>query len=272
MHEPLVELKGCSRRERGPTFDAAFFPGETVAVIEPDRVVPPTLELLRGTSTFRRGTVERRGRVSHPPGPPPRRRESLQTYCRSLLGDGDPTRIAAALTELGLWEQRSARATDHEALAPVLAALLGPEEIVALPLTLDRLDPWATRRVWRALSLEVARGRTVLLHTHRLELAAACDRLLVGDRDDLRFVGRPSELPESAPAVVRVRTAHAPDVRALVEPFAIQIKELPDGMEFVAPKGQELAARLLIQGYGDVEYAVLRRPPFEEVLLDLLDQ
>lgn len=272
MKGPLVELRGVSRRERGPTHDAALLPGEIVAVLEPESVQPATLETLSGTAAFRRGEVTRHGRFVPRPVPAPKRRATLQSYCQSLLGEGDPARIAAALTELGLWERRATRAGDHAALTPVLGALLAKEEIMALPLAMDRFDPWTARRVWRALLGETARGRLALVHTHRLDFAAMSDRLLVSDAGDLRFVGRPSELPERAPALVRVRTEHAPEVRALVEPFAIQIRELPDGVEFAAPRGQELTARLLVQGYGDIEYVVLRKARFEDALLDLLDQ
>lgn len=271
MEGPLVELRGVSRRDRGPTLDATFHAGEIVAVVEPETVAPPALEMLRGAVAPRRGEVERRGRFT-PPTPLPKRRATLQSYCQALLGEGDPTRIAAALTELGLWERRATRASDHEALVPVLGALLAREEIMLLPLALDRFDPWTTRRVWRAVMRETEGGRLALLHTHRLELAAKCDRLLVSNGQDFRFAGRPAELPERVPATVRVRTEHAPEVRALIEPFAIQIRELPDGIEFVAIQGQERAARLLVQGYGDVEYVVLQRPRFEDAILDLFDQ
>lgn len=59
---------------------------------------------------------------------------------------------------------------------------------------------------------------------------------------------------------VEVTTKNAPAVRALVEPFQVQVTETQEGLRLEAAEGQALAARLLRDGYGDVRYVVVRRP------------
>jgi hypothetical protein len=58
-------------------------------------------------------------------------------------------------------------------------------------------------------------------------------------------------------------------VRALVAPFEVSVRDTDDGVVMQASEGQQLAAKLLLEGYGDVKLVVLRSPTLEEALLSL---
>jgi hypothetical protein len=84
---------------------------------------------------------------------------------------------------------------------------------------------------------------------------------------ELRFAGTPDELLRTmASHRLTVSTEHALGVRAIAEPFEVSIQQTPEGLEFRASEGQELAAKLLLEGYGDVRFVIARPATFAEAL------
>ncbi len=80
------------------------------------------------------------------------------------------------------------------------AALLHDPRILILDEPLNSLDPPSARRVKELLRGLVARGRTIFLSTHVLEVAERlCDRVAILDRGRLIAIGSPRELLGKAP-------------------------------------------------------------------------
>ena len=61
-----------------------------------------------------------------------------------------------------------------------------------------------------------------------------------------------------------------PAVKAIVQPFSVSMREEGEDLVIEAQEGQELAANLLLQGYGNVRCAVHRPPTMEEALMTLI--
>jgi ABC-type multidrug transport system ATPase subunit len=206
----------------------------------------------------------------------------------SVAGDGLGRRVRVAsvakdtghpkandlLVALGLWEVRNETVSDlapaHRAALGLLAPLLSGASLLAIDRELDALDPWAHAAAWEALRVARSRGAAAIVVTDRPETAATCDTVVVmrnrqvtfaGTVDALRRLGPPHELT--------ITTERQAGVRALVSPFEVSIQETPEGLRMEAKDGQELAARLLKEGYGDVKFVVSRPPSVEEGLLGL---
>ncbi|MEQ1934632.1 MAG: hypothetical protein ABL962_12280, partial [Fimbriimonadaceae bacterium] len=68
-----------------------------------------------------------------------------------------------------------------------------------------------------------------------------------------------------------VETQNQSGVRALIAPFEISISETENGVILKAAEGQQLAARLLSEGYGDIKMVILKEPTVESALDELLN-
>ena len=185
-------------------------------------------------------------------------------------GRRDPTRLSEALTAAGLWELRTkttAGLTEGQrALAEIVAALLDTSETLVVDEWLDWIDPWSRLALWRLME-----DRTVILATFDLPLAERCDLVtILGPRGAI-VTEAPGELIARVPVErFGVETARGGSVRALIEPFAVDVTEREGWLEFRARKGQELAVKLLLEGYGDVASFVTRRPTLAEAVEHLL--
>jgi ABC-type multidrug transport system ATPase subunit len=178
------------------------------------------------------------------------------------------------LVALGLWEVRNESLGDlalgHRAALGLLAPLLSSASLIAIDGELDFLDPWAHAAAWEALLVARLRGAGVIIVTDRPETAAACDTVVVVRNRQVSFAGTVEALRRLGPPhELTVTTERQAGVRALVSPFEISIHEIPEGLRLEAKDGQELAARLLKEGYGDVKFVVSRPPTLEEGLLGL---
>lgn len=211
---------------------------------------------------------------SLPPVPMPilTRRSRPQAVARRLADAG---RSAAALTRLGLWEHRNLTRSDmspsQAAALEVLPLLLGPSGLIVLDGLLDALDPVALAGAWEMLEERLRAGDAVVLATHRPDLVERCDAAMVLRDGEILFGGTVAELRRRGPApTVLVETQRQPGVRALVAPFEVRLTETEHGVLMEAPEGQELAARLLGQGYGDVRAVLVRAPSVAEAINAIL--
>lgn len=161
-------------------------------------------------------------------------------------------------------------APGHRAAVEMLPTLLSGAPLLAVDGGLDRLDPWAHAAAWEALRLARGRGAAALLVTNRPETAALCDTVVVLRGRTVRFAGTVEALRRLGPPHrLTVTTERQIGVRALVSPFEVRIEETPEGLRMEAREGQELAARLLSEGYGDVRFLVGRGPTVDEGLQGL---
>ena len=161
-------------------------------------------------------------------------------------------------------------APGHRAALDLLGPLLARPSLLAFDGQLDRLDPWAHTAAWEALRRSLGRGAAALVVTDRPETAAQCDAIVVLRDRQVRFAGSADALRRLGPPhELTVTTERQIGVRALVSPFEVRVEETSEGLRMEAKDGQELAVRLLREGYGDVKFLVSRAPTVEEGLLGL---
>ena len=178
------------------------------------------------------------------------------------------------LVALGLSEVLNEPVTDlapgHRAALEALIVILSGAPILAFDGVLDQLDPWAHAAAWELLDTVRHRGATVVFTTARPETAERCDTVVVLRDRQVRFAGTAEALRRLGPPhELTVTTERQIGVRALVSPFEVSIEETPEGLRMEAKDGQELAARLLREGYGDVKYLISRPPTLAEGLQGL---
>jgi ABC-type multidrug transport system ATPase subunit len=153
----------------------------------------------------------------------------------------------------------------------LLPSLVSRDDIIVIDGLLDGLDPWTLHDVLGLLQLRQAEGQTVCVATNRPDIAARMDVLVVLDRMHVRFAGGPSDLLRSAMVSrIEVHTESHPAVRSLVRPFEVTITESEGVISLEAAEGQEIAAKMLLEGYGDVKFVVLSQPTVEMALRALL--
>lgn len=177
--------------------------------------------------------------------------------------------IALGLSNL-LSEPAADLSAGPRAALELLPTLLSRLPLLAIDGQLDRLDPWAHGAAWEALFVARRRGAAALVVTDRPETAALCDTVVVLRDHQVRFAGTVDALCRLGPPhELTVTTERQVGVRALVSPFEVEIEETSEGLRMAARDGQELAARLLREGYGDVRFLVSRAPTLGEGLQSL---
>ena len=180
-----------------------------------------------------------------------------------------------ALLASRLWDQRNlpvAQLSSGQALAAeLLPAMTSAEHFIVLDEGFDRLDPWALHGITKYLRKLRDRGTGVIAVTNRVDLAQEFDVLLVLFNREVQFAGVLDDLIGNAgPHVLIVEADDQPGVKALVRPFSISVQASPGQLRLEADQGQELAAELLLKGYGNVRSVTHRPPTVEEALLRLI--
>jgi ABC-type multidrug transport system ATPase subunit len=200
-------------------------------------------------------------------------RATPQSICRRLAGPLGATPMAEALTATRLWDCRQTSLSNltggQRAACDLLPLLLRPAGILIADGTFDFLDPWTLAEVMGMLDARLRNGSTLLFSTNSLGLAASCDRLIVmRNMTPVFFGGVEDLLREAGPVRVEVETENRPRVKALVDPVAVSVEETDTGLTLQVAGGQELAVKLLLEGYGDVKLVAVHRPTLERVLLE----
>lgn len=253
----------------GPTLSLSVRSGQSIAVIGP--ALSGKSKLVRIMAEADRpgqGAVHLRGQASAALG------ESLprRTKVQALAKGRSVQEVTELLMTLGLFEVRGETCGElspaHAAAAELLAPWLEASEILLMDGQLDVLDPWILKRVEERMRQERSSGRSFVFATSRADLASRADGVIVLRDNQVRFAGNVEELLRSGPPhTIHVETRESGGIRALVEPFEVSVKADGEGFRMEAREGQALAARLLLEGYGDVRFVVDRPPTFEEALL-----
>lgn len=114
-------------------------------------------------------------------------------------------------------------------------------------------------------------GSALLVATNRPELAPHFDHLVVLNKSQIRFVGTLEEMMrEHGECEIEVETQNQPGVRALVDSFEISIRKTDSGLVMRAAEGQQIAAKLLTEGYGDVKMVIVREPSIQDVVNEVV--
>lgn len=178
-----------------------------------------------------------------------------------------------ALTAAGLWEVRQTLldklSPGHRRACELLEPLAGKAQLLVFDGHLDGLDPWALPGTLALLRKRLAGGCGLIVSTCRPDIAQECDDIIVLRNLEMRYVGGKEELIRREPIEIIVETARAEAVEALVRPFVLSARKTDGGLWLKAEAGQELAAKLMLEGYGSVQATTVKVPSLIEILLRL---
>lgn len=270
-----VVLDHVALTAEGPTLALRLAAGQSLAVVgQSNSGKTRFLSVLSQAEGGVRGKVHLSGSVHTGGDGEAGRRARLQALVTSE-GAGANERAARALSATRLWHVRKSTLADlspgQRRAAMLLPALVTKADIVVIDGLLDALDPWTLRDVVQLLRDRMREGQTLCLATNLPGLAAQLDVLVVLHEQQIKFAGSPSELIRAATVSrVEVHSESHPAVRALMRPFEVTITESDGALRMEAAEGQQLAAKLLLEGYGDVRFVVLSQATVEAALLGLL--
>jgi len=272
----ILGLEHLALRPDGPTLTLSVSKGQSVAVVGPaGGGKSRLLRTLAGLERPAQGVVHLRGKASLAGHSALPRRTRVQSLARRSGVNGSVQPATEILTATRLWDVR--HETVGELTPTQLAAcelvepFVSEAQIVFIDGQLDLLDPWTLKSVLDLMRVQLASGRTFVVATHRPDLMRALDALILVSDLQIKFAGTVEDLLRAGPPhSVEVSTENVPGARALVAPFEVRITTSENGLRMEAPEGQELAARLLLDGYGDVKFVVVRPPTIEEALRTLV--
>lgn len=269
---PILTAKGIGLRAEGPTLTTRLASGQSLAVLGPAASGKSRLlRVLAGAERPATGRVELAEAPTWAGLEGTSRRTTPLALAKRLAGPKGMGRATEALADCGLWD---ARAKGLFELSPTLLAacellpvLLAPPAPLIVDGALDRLDPWTFESVWRSVRRRLAQGSVLVAATHRSDRLHLFSSLVVLRDERVRFFGTLEDLVGAAgPMEIVVESRRSAEVRALVEPFEATLRETDRGLEVKVADGQELAAKLLLEGYGDARVVLVRRATVEEAL------
>lgn len=271
-----VELIGFSLRPDGRGVSASLQSGQIVAVCgKAGSGKSHLLNALVGNAQPSLGRIRLYGSAHFAADSLLPKRSTPQTIAKRAAGKGSADRLTVALTLLGLWDEKltpidELSASQRQA-AMLIPSLLSDEDAVLADGSFDLLDPVVREAAFKYVRERAAQGQTWMIATHDLSLARKADSLILLASGNVAFCGSiEAFMTEREPVQIDVQTSNVPSVKALVEPFAIDLEERANGLRFRARKGQSLAARLLALGYGDVKVVTVQQPRFEDLVLEAL--
>lgn len=274
MAETLA-LDHVSLLAKGPTLTLQVGPGQSLCVIGPGASGKSRLlAVISKRERPVRGSVHAPSRTSIAGRSELPWRAKPQAIARSRGGTNEAALAAEVLSGLRLWDVRlkpiSQLSESQQAACELIEPLMSHAPLLVIDGQLDRLDPWALDGALHLLKDRLASGAAVVVATNRVDLASVFDTLVVLRDQAVEFAGTVADLLREGPEqTVEVETGRQPTVRALAEPFEVRVRETEEGLVFTTPEGQALAARLLLEGYGDVRMVLLKKPSLTEALLKL---
>jgi len=277
--QDVLRLEHATLRAGGRALFASLSRGQMLGVMGPAGSGKSLLlRIIAGEAEPFSGALQVNGSVVSAAWPNPNRRatpRSMAQAGRTAGRAGSASRAAEALLATRLSEVAERPISELSpaqwAACGLLGALASRADLILIDELLDRLDPWAYASSLALLRERAAGGAGVVATTNRPETAAALDGLIVLDKHDVVFAG---QVPDLLRSVVRsqvtVVSRDQPGVRAIAAPFEVEASVEGDTIRMEAAEGQELAARLLVEGYGDVSYVLHREPTVDEALRALI--
>lgn len=198
-----------------------------------------------------------------------------QTLVRRLRGRVSWSQIGEALIRCGLGDVGkkaiSTLSPSQKAACEMLPFLASPPGVLVVDGLLDQLDPWVRPRVLEILDSFCAEGMALVVSTHDSNLPEPQDSLLVLQDLDVRYSGTVASLLDRTREIrVLVETDNHEAARAMLAPFQVRVEEHEGYTWLVADAGQETAARLVVEGYSDIQAVAVRTPKLSDVLKTLL--
>jgi ABC-type multidrug transport system ATPase subunit len=272
----FLVLDGFSPAPQGPTLTMTLRSGQSLCLMGPagggkTRFIRSAL----GAERPSQGRTQTPARVMPAGSSTWPRRATPIAIARKAAHSRKTDLVAEALMLCGLWDRREdpveALSGSQRAACEVLSCIAAEPCLMSIDGQLDRLDPWTLRSALHGLHKRMTHGSALLVATNRPDLASHFDHLVVLAQSQVRFVGTVEELMrEHSAAEIVVETKNQPGVRALVDSFEVSIRETADGLVIRTAEAQEIAARLLTEGYGDVRMVVVREPSVQDVLNEVV--
>lgn len=265
-----------SLAKKGPTLALDVPPGSTVAIMGPAASGKTSLlEAIAGKGGIARGDITRPESGFMLSSEDWSRRESAMSTAREILGKNSAQKATDAISALGLWDVRQkaylSLSPSQQAAAIFVPALLKEPKLLCSDHDLDHLDWLTLQNLWQVLVGLRQGGMIFAFTTHRPDIAEWADFVLVLKSEQLVFSGTPESLRRTvADTILEVATDNRPGVRAIADPFEVAIHETPSGLRMQAKEGQALAAKLLLEGYGDVKFLVQKPPTFAEAFSKII--
>ena len=260
----------------GPTLTMSVSRGQTLSIVGPSGSGKSRLlRVLSGIEKPLQGAVRRYGSVASACDTRLSRRQRVQTLAKKSGPTGaNPSKAVEVLIATRLWDVRQSLIGDltpgQVAACELIEPLSGGAGLVFIDGQLDRLDPWVLQSTLQLISQLRSEGIAFVVSTNRADLIASFDALIALKSNQVRFAGTVGDLLRIGPPHrLQVKTENRPGVQALISPFEVSVEETSDGVRIEAAEGQSLAARLLLEGYGDVQFIVVRPPTVSEALLSL---
>ncbi len=262
--------------KKGSTLALDVPPGATVAIMGPAASGKTALlDAVSGAGGVARGTITRPDTALAIGSTEWSRRESPMSAARDILGKNAAQKATDVLSALGLWEVRQkpflSLSPSQQAAAMFVPAILREPKLICSDHDLDHLDWLTLQSLWQVLTDLRQKGLTLAYTTHRPDLGEWADFVLILKGEQVVFSGTPESLRRTvADTILDVATDNRPGVRAIADPFEVAIEETPDGLRMSVREGQALAAKLLLEGYGDVKFVIQHPPTFAEAYTKLL--
>lgn len=197
--------------------------------------------------------------------------DTVRTALGRRTKSEDLARSTESITALGLWDHRT---TPYRDLSDrlrqrihLVQRLAAPPGIIVFDRELDGLDRSIAERVFELLAQRRQSGSIVIAATNRPEYLDGSTDVIVLFRNRVGFSGTTTDLKKRfGVSEFQFETTEPGSVSELVKPVAIQVEVEEGIVRFTAPGDQDLAVRLLLEGYGNISVAGVRYPSWSEMI------
>ncbi len=197
-----------------------------------------------------------------------------QGHLYGLSGSALRARITAALASVGLVERRDdlvrSLSGGMQRRVEIAKSLLHTPELLLLDEPTTGLDPGARRDVWdRLRALRTRVHTTVVLTTHLMDEAAACDRVAIIHEGQVVALGTPDALVAAIGGDVIMVTAADPEGLAarIAQRFRLPADVIDGRVHIERPRAHEFIAELVEAFPGEIDSISFGKPTLEDVFM-----
>jgi ABC-2 type transport system ATP-binding protein len=154
--------------------------------------------------------------------------------------------------------------------AEIAKALLPSPRLLLLDEPTTGLDPAVREELWRDLrALGDGQGTTIVLTTHLMDEAEACDRVAILDRGRIVVSGRPSDLTRALGGEILTIEADEPDqlARDIHERFGLPAAVADDVVRIERDRAHEVIGQVIEAFGGAVRSVRFSRPTLHDVFV-----
>lgn len=151
----------------------------------------------------------------------------------------------------------------------IAKGLLHKPQMLLLDEPSSGLDPGARRDLWKVFWELKSRHVTILLTTHLMEEADACDRVMILDQGRIVAMGTPKALKNQVHG--KIVSLHVKDPKRLAEQltekFKIQPLILNGSLQLEDSEGAKWVPKLMESFPDEIESVTVRTPTLEDVFM-----